>query len=676
MKSRILLVAMLVLAASGFVRAADYVLADVIAYDFDKPRAPLAAVEDAARLGDAAKRAAVEKDMIAVLADAKATYAAKQFACRVLRLIGTDACVAPVATLLTDEKLSHMARFALQSNPSPLVDDALRAALAKTSGDVQIGIINSIGMRADAKAVALLCALATGQQAGAAEAAVLALGRIGTPEAAEALLQLKPEGALAGAWGIAVVNAGERLAAHKEAKLAKKILRAAYDAAQKPVAKMAALRGLIAVDSDAAAELPALLKNSDALIAVAAAQLLAEQPGKKNSKVIAAQLPAATPTVQVILLRNLAGRGDEVATPVVAQLAAGANAEVATAAILTLGEVGGADQVPQLLKLAAGGETAAAAATSLEKLRGKAVNAALLKSVSDADAGIRIAALNALAARDAKEAAAAVLAAGKDPDAKAKAAAFKALRALAGPAEVKPLLEMLTGSASAADRQRIQPALAAAVERSPDAAGVATMLTAALNASDDIKQDLLPVFGRLSGPQALAAVQGQLKETNVETRKAAIRALADWRDTAPLADLLAVAKGDADGNAKILALRGYVQLAGLPAERSAADALVLYRNAMDLATRPEEKMLVLAGLAGVKSAEAFKLAATCLGDNKKLNEAAANTLAQLAGTLPAKPDAEAAAALKQIQPLVKDKKLKAAVDGALKKVAVKDAKKK
>jgi hypothetical protein len=88
-------------------------------------------------------------------------------------------------------------------------------------------------------------------------------------------------------------------------------------------------------------------------------------------------------------------------------------------------------------------------------------------------------------------------------------------------------------------------------------------------------------------------------------------------------------------------------------------------------------MLVLAGLAGVKSADAFKLAATCLGENKKLNEAAANTLAQLAGMLSDKHDAEAAVALKQIQPLVKDKKLKAAVEAALKKVAPpKEAKKK
>ncbi|MCX7009514.1 MAG: hypothetical protein NTY53_20095, partial [Kiritimatiellaeota bacterium] len=516
MKSRMLLIATLVLAVTGLARAADYNLADVLAYDFDKPRAPLAAVEDAARIGDAAKRAAVEKDMLTVLADAKATYAAKQFACRVLRLIGTDACVAPVAALLTDEKLSHMARFALQSNPSALVDEAFRSALAKTSGDLQIGVINSIGMRADAKAVEPLAKLAANS-----EAAILALGRIGTPEAAEALMQLKPQGALASAWGIAVVNCGERLVGQKETKLAKKILRTAYDSAMTPVARMAALRGLIVVDFDAAGDLPVLLKDKDPAVAVAAAQLLVEQPGKKSSKVIAAQLPSAAPMVQVILLRNLAGRGDDVALPAVVQLASGASAEVATAAATTLGEIGGADQAALLLKLAAaGGDTSAAAVASLEKLRGKDVNAALLKAVADADAGIRVAALNALAARDAKEAAAALLTAGKDTDAKAKAAAFKALRALAGPAEVKPLLEMLIGSASPADRQRIQPALAAAVERSTDAAAVAALLTGALNsANDEIKQDLLPVFGRVSGPQALAAVQGQLKGANVETRK-------------------------------------------------------------------------------------------------------------------------------------------------------------
>ncbi len=48
---------------------------------------------------------------------------------------------------------------------------------------------------------------------------------------------------------------------------------------------------------------------------------------------------------------------------------------------------------------------------------------------------------------------------------------------------------------------------------------------------------------------------------------------------------------------------------------------------MALCTRPEEKRLVLAGLAGVSSAEAFDLAAAALGDEAVRNEAASAVVA-------------------------------------------------
>lgn len=686
MKIKILMsVLSLGLLATGAVRAAADEVQSVAAYDFDQPRTTLAAIEQRARTADVAQRQAIEQEMVAVLADAKATFAAKQFACRMLRLVGSEACVESVAALLTDEKLSHMARFALQGNPSPKVDDALRAALDKTTGDVQIGIVNTIGVRGDANAVKPLAVLAAGQKDHVAEAALLALGRVGTKDAAELLAGWGPQNT---AWAIASLSCAERLVAPqkttlahrlyravygKETRLARKLYRTVYASQQKPVMKLAALRGLIAVETSAADDLPALVRSSDPVTAAAAAQLLAELPGSKTTKTIVEELPTLMPSVQVILLNNLALRGDHTVTKIVAPMTSNSNIEVSVAAIMALGELGDAGHVPLLLKLAAaGGETAPAAAASLERLRGGAVNGALIKAVTDTNSAIRVQALNALAARDAREATAALLSAGKDVDAKARSAAFKALRVLAGPEEVKPLLDMLLNSKTSADRQRIEPALASAVERCTDTAMVATLLTDALSATDEVKEDLLPVFGRLGGAQAFAAVEGQLKNGNLNLHKAAIRALADWRDAAPLAVLFAVAKNDADENCRILALRGYIQLAGLPAQRSIADSLVLYRNALEVATRPEEQMLVLAGLAEVKDAGSFKLAATCFGSSKRLNEAAANTLAQLVDTLPGQPDAGTAAALKQALSLIKDKKLKQAVEKALRLVIPKD----
>ena len=118
----------------------------------------------------------------------------KADACLELARIGTKDSVAPLAALLGDEKLAHMARYALEPIPDPAVDDALRDALGKLKGRVLVGVIGSIGVRRDVKAVDLLCKRLKDHDADVAQAAARALGSLGTADAVKAL-----EDALAGA---------------------------------------------------------------------------------------------------------------------------------------------------------------------------------------------------------------------------------------------------------------------------------------------------------------------------------------------------------------------------------------------------------------------------------------------------------------------------------------------
>ena len=74
-----------------------------------------------------------EAKLIAVL-KSDAQLKDKADACRELSIIGTKACVAPLAALLRDEKLSHLARYGLEPIPDPAVDEALRAALSELKG--------------------------------------------------------------------------------------------------------------------------------------------------------------------------------------------------------------------------------------------------------------------------------------------------------------------------------------------------------------------------------------------------------------------------------------------------------------------------------------------------------------------------------------------------------------
>ena len=111
-----------------------------------------------------------EAKLIAVL-KSDAPLKDKADACRELSLVGTKESVAPLAALLGDEKLSHLARYGLEPIPDPAVDEALRDALRKLKGRPLVGVIGSIGVRRDAKAVEPLSGLLKDTDADVAQAA-------------------------------------------------------------------------------------------------------------------------------------------------------------------------------------------------------------------------------------------------------------------------------------------------------------------------------------------------------------------------------------------------------------------------------------------------------------------------------------------------------------------------
>jgi HEAT repeat protein len=138
--------------------------------------------------GQDAKEAAKgrESELLAVL-KSSSSEKDKADACLELARIGTKASVAPLAALLSDEKLAHMARYALEPIPDPAVDGALRDALGKLKGRLLIGVIGSIGVRRDSKGVGPLSGLVKDADPEVAQAAARALGNIGNPVAAEVL---------------------------------------------------------------------------------------------------------------------------------------------------------------------------------------------------------------------------------------------------------------------------------------------------------------------------------------------------------------------------------------------------------------------------------------------------------------------------------------------------------
>jgi HEAT repeat protein len=162
-------------------------------YDWGQSRLALTEVSEIIKKvsGDKSELVKIEKSLLSVLGLPDATQAGKDYICRELSLIGTEQSVPVLAKMLTDEKYSDMARYALERIPGPDVDTALREALSKASGKPKIGIINSLGQRRDKQSTDAFGKLISDSEETVAVAAAAALGRIADEQAAKILAEAK-----------------------------------------------------------------------------------------------------------------------------------------------------------------------------------------------------------------------------------------------------------------------------------------------------------------------------------------------------------------------------------------------------------------------------------------------------------------------------------------------------
>lgn len=135
--------------------------------------------------GDLAKLDAAK--LLGILKDSASSEFKKSKACVRLGELGAKEAVPALVALLADEHLSVYARYGLEPIADPSVDDALRAAMAKLKGVQQIGVVNSIAKRRDAKAAPALTKMMYGADAELARAAASALGNIGGVSSAQEL---------------------------------------------------------------------------------------------------------------------------------------------------------------------------------------------------------------------------------------------------------------------------------------------------------------------------------------------------------------------------------------------------------------------------------------------------------------------------------------------------------
>ncbi len=398
----------------------------------------------------------------------------KQNACIALSIHGGPEAVPVLEPLLLDAEMSHMARYVLEPMPFPEAGAALRNALAQASGDIKVGIMNSLANRGDTECVPALIAAMSDSEPLVAQEAARALGTIATAEASEALTaalaHAAPENRHAICEGI--LRCAERLAEQgrrPEAVGLYDLLRAESDVARE--VRTAALRGAVMVRGPQAglALLTEAVRTEDDALFIAALRTARELGGGDFvTAALAEELPALSDTRKIRLMQALAERGGDAAGPALLAEAGEGAEEIRIAAVNALTRIAYAPALDLIAQLACGDDAPLtdAARRALAYFPGEAGDAMLVAMLEEGEAHQRRVAVE-LIGRGGLPGPTEILmdTAESDADDEVRLIALRALRDRAGVPEMPRLLAMLRETDSEEELGGAEGALRAVVDR-------------------------------------------------------------------------------------------------------------------------------------------------------------------------------------------------------------------
>ncbi len=568
-----------------------------------------------------------EGRLLAVLKSGDASHKSKVDACRQLAIIGGKDSIPVLAGLLADEQLSHMARYALQPNPDPAVDEALREALGKLTGKPLVGVIGTVGFRRDAKAVPALAGRLNDANPVVAQAAARALGGIGTSEAAQALQKVLPKASAETRLDICegLFRCGEWLCAadkHEEAI-------AIYDQLRKldgpHQVRGGALRyAILARGAEGLALLKESLRSDDYIMFSAAVQAAQAMSGGDVTKALTEAMKDMPADNQVLIVQTLGLGRDKAAVPALIAAAQSGAKPVRTAAMAALTEIGDASAVPVLAKALDDGdrEVSQAAHDCLATIPGREADAAVMDVFGSGNTDRQLMALDLMGRRRMTDSIPVLLKAITSAAPAVRVASVKMIGELGDTSQLPVLLDLLADLKESQDRAAAEQALMAVCTKAGDSqAQITPLINRLVTAEPSQQAAIVRALGAVGGAQSLQAVRGAVDSDNAEVRSAAIRALGTWKtaDAAPY--LLALAKQADDPAQRTLCLRGYLGLAArgdLPVEQR----LAMCRDAAGIVQRDDEKKLLLGTLGNIESPEAVELIMPYLNDAGTRQEAA------------------------------------------------------
>ena len=410
-----------------------------------------------------------------------------------------------------------------------------------------------------------------------------------------------------------------------------------------------------AADNEAVDMIVELITGSDNDMRIMAIQQIREKaPGKDATRRFVELLPKLPPDVQVKLIDALGARGDPVARPAILKMLNSKTQAMRAVAAGALASVAGPADIPVLAKVAATGSDPEkiTARRSLRLLRGDKMNAAMTEALKGADAKTKIELIAALIDRNVTESLPVVLKSADDSDLAVRLAVLDMLRAMADENHTAAIVKRLKASKDKTERKKAALALLATCTRGKTKCAEAVI--AGFDGADAATRILLMrVLTEAGGPKSLNEIGARLTDDDKTVSTQALRVLTGWPDRGATPHLKELARDVKNLRNHILAMRGLIRL-GSPGKDRPADIAAL-SEAMKLATRKEEKVLVLGVLGTIPGRESLAVAASSL-DSPALVEDAGFAAVLIAEKISGGDKAQVRAVMRKVAQTVKNPK--------------------
>jgi HEAT repeat protein len=210
--------------------------------------------------------------------------------------------------------------------------------------------------------------------------------------------------------------------------------------------------------------------------------------------------------------------------------------------------------------------------------------------------------------------------------ASARKGVLAALSVLVDDSQLGALVDLVLQAKDTAGRADAAEALNSACQRILTQRGHADatpLIQGFQNGSTEARAALLPICGGFIDPKVRATLRIALHDQDTQVRSAAVRAICDTTDPELLPDLLELARLTKEDSVRSMAIHGGVRLITQEdtVKLSPSSRVAALKTLLECASRPEQKRMVLAGLADVPDASALNLVDAELSDSPVRNEA-------------------------------------------------------